>query len=41
MDAPSFDPAAPLRQREEQRRQTRQRDATPVLAAFKVWLDQT
>lgn len=41
--APADDPAATAqrRQREEQRRQTRQRDAIPVLAAFQVWLDQT
>ena len=41
--APADDPAATeqRRQREEQRRRTRQREATPVLAALKVWLDQT
>jgi transposase len=40
---PSDDPRATeqRRQREERRRQTRQWDATPVLAAWKVWLEQT
>jgi transposase len=41
--SPSDDPAVATqrRHREEQRRHTRQRDATPVLAALKAWLDQT
>ena len=41
--SPSDEPLATeqRRHREEQRRRTRQRDATPVLAAFQVWLDQT
>jgi transposase len=41
--APADDPAAIASrpQREEQRRHTRQRDAIPVLASWKAWLDQT